>query len=78
MRATDTAPYVVLHGGLSVPLAALQVLWNLENRGFTLRVDDGALIVSPRSQLTPEDDQAIRRHRNPLIALVRYEPPEVQ
>jgi hypothetical protein len=77
MPATETAT-VVLTGGLSVPLAALQLLWRLENNGFTVRLDNGSLVVSPRSQLTADDDRVIRQHRDQLVALVRYEPPEIQ
>jgi hypothetical protein len=67
--ATDT---VVLRGGLSVPLAALQLLWDLELRGFCLSDEEGSLVVSPRSRLTAADDAAIRRRRDELLALVQY------
>jgi hypothetical protein len=56
-----------------VPLAALQVLWDLEGRGFYVRLaDDGGLLVSPKREITPADDQAIRQHRDELVALVKY------
>jgi hypothetical protein len=66
------AETVVIRGGLSVPLAALRVLWDLEARGFTLTAADDGLIIAPRSRLTADDDRAIRRHRDELIALLRY------
>lgn len=71
--ATNAHTVVTLRGGLTVPLAALRLLWDLEGRGFTLRIgaDDGCLIVSPHSRLTLAEDQSIRAHRDQLLALVR-------
>jgi hypothetical protein len=68
--ATNSA--VVLRGGVSVPLSALRLLWDLEARGFSLTQDGEALMVAPRSRLNTEDDAAIRQHRDELLALVRY------
>lgn len=70
MSVTET---VILRGGLSVPLPALRLLWDLEERGFHVRkAEDGALLVSPRSQLTPDDDQAIRTYKDEIKLLVAY------
>ena len=64
---------VTLHGGLAVPVEALQVLWSLEERGFDVRLaEDGVLLVAPGSKLTTEDRQAIRHHRAELRQLVTY------
>lgn len=72
MQTATKAENVVLRGGFSVPLAALQLLWNLENHGLTLAVDaDGLLVVAPRSLLTDEDDRGIRSFRDQLVTLVR-------
>jgi hypothetical protein len=68
--ATDLET-VVLRGGVSVPLSALRLLWSLESRGFRIVADNG-LVVSPSSRLTPEDDRAIRAHRDTLLSLVAY------
>jgi hypothetical protein len=62
----------VLRGGLTVPRAAIQLLWSLEDRGFTLCSEDGRLVVAPRSRLTVDDDRAIRRHRDELLRLIAY------
>lgn len=75
MLSTTAAPETVitLKNGFAVSLPALQVLWDLEARAFSLRLaDDGGLVVSPRGRITPEDDRAIRAHRDELLALVRY------
>jgi hypothetical protein len=71
VRATDVET-VMLRGGLSVPLVALRLLWDLEERGFSMIADDAGLVVSPRSRLTAIDDRAIRQHRDDLRALVQY------
>ena len=74
MQASTEKPlgHVVLSDGYSVPLPALQLLWNLEARGFSLDIDprEGALVVRPRSRISPEDDRQIRQHRDSLRALV--------
>ncbi len=67
--ATET---VVLRGGLSVSLAALQVLWELESRGFEISDEHDMLVVGPKSLITTEDDQSIRAHRDELLMLVKY------
>jgi hypothetical protein len=57
--ASDTftmAPFVLLKGGLAVPLEALQLAWALENRGATFVVDGADLVVDgPRGLLTEAD-----------------------
>ena len=70
---TDNVSTVVLKNGLSVPLAALRVLWSLEERGLHVQLDDDdGLFVGPRRQLTSADRDAIRAHRDDLRQLVRY------
>jgi hypothetical protein len=68
----DDDEIVALAGGLAVPLGALRLLWRLEDHGFAITVSDAGLHVSPRSQVTPADDAAIRQFRNELIQLVEY------
>jgi hypothetical protein len=71
--STTVAPELVvtLKYGFVVSLPALQTLWSLEDRGLLVRVDGDALVVRPRSRITPDDDRAIREHRVELMALVR-------
>ena len=52
---------VTLKGGLTVSVAALRVLWGLEDRHFDLQVDGDLLLVRPKSRLTPDDDQVLCR-----------------
>ena len=73
---TTTSPVselVSLRGGLVVPVEALRILWELEEREFDMRLaDDGALLVVPGSKLTADDRHAISQHRDALRTLVRY------
>lgn len=62
---------VMLRGGLVVALPVLRLLWSLEERGFRIRRGhDGALLISPRSRLSAEDDQALREHRDELLDVI--------
>ena len=45
---TACSELVYLRGGLTVPLAALEILWNLENRGATFRIDGDDIVIRPR------------------------------
>jgi hypothetical protein len=69
--------YVLLRGGLTVPVAPLLLLFELEGRGLTLTVDGDALLVRPASCLTEEDCRRIRRWKPHLLALVSYQAPAI-
>jgi hypothetical protein len=63
---------VVLKGGLTVPLPALQILWNLEDRGLHFRLDGDDLIVSPRELMTDEDRAHLRRWKAHVRTILDY------
>ena len=73
---TTTAPELVtLKGGLVVSVDALRVLWDLEDRGFDVKLGDGQrykVLVGPSDRLTADDKTAIHQHRDALAELVRY------
>ena len=69
---SETRTTVELRGGVVVSLDALNVLWDLEARGFAFVVDGERLRVTPGSRLTSDDTAAIRQHRDELLLLVRY------
>ena len=76
--ASEVIAFVVLKGGLTVPLEALQLAWSLEARGATVGVDGIDLIVEgPRGLLTDADQVAIRRWKRQLMAIAAYRAPEV-
>jgi hypothetical protein len=62
--------------GLTLPLAPLQLLWDLENRGFAIGRDGDVLVIRPPHLLTGDDCSAIRRWKPHLLALIEYQPPE--
>lgn len=70
MPLPSDPPAVSLRGGLTVPLAALRLLWTLEEKGVVLRVQGGRLVASLPGGITPDDAAVIRAHRNVLLALV--------
>jgi len=73
MRSSDV---VTLRGGLTVPIAALRLAWQLEERGFRLAIAGGdTLRVTPGSKLTAEDLAALRVHKAALLEIVAYVPP---
>jgi hypothetical protein len=75
MSAVSSDRHVFLRGGLCVPLEPLQLLLNLEGRGFQLGPKDDAHIwVRPFSRLTEDDAAGLRRWRHHLRALMAYQP----
>jgi hypothetical protein len=71
MTASD---FVILRGGLSVPITPLLLLLDLEARGFRA-TRDGDDLVQPGRDLTADDRTAIRRWKLHLLALLDYDPP---
>ena len=73
MTSSEPTETVVLRGGAAVALSALRLAWALEDRGLTLRLaEDGRLLIGPRRLLTGADRDAIRDHREMLVAIVRH------
>jgi hypothetical protein len=73
VRATEpTLETITLAAGPAVPLAALQLGWDLEARGLTLAIEGPHLVVSPSSRITDSDRAQIRRWRDELFAVVAY------
>jgi hypothetical protein len=70
--SSSNPPLVMLKNGLAVPVDALRLLWQLEDRGLHVRRDGDGLAVGPRDHLTDDDRHAIRQHRDELLALVKY------
>jgi len=67
----NRSEFVVLKGGLTLPLAAVEFALDLERRGLQLRSEDGdVLFVGPRDRLTDDDRLGIRRWKWHLLALV--------
>ena len=58
---------------VEVPVPALQLLWSLEDRGATFRVDptEHAFWVDPVTLVTHDDRVLIRRYKSHLVFLLR-------
>jgi hypothetical protein len=72
MARSEPATLIALKGGPAVSLETLQLLWELENRGFSVVRLGDRLQVHPPSALTTGDVARIRHHRDHLLALVDY------
>jgi hypothetical protein len=68
---------VTLRGGMVARLRVLQLGWDLELRGFRMCPLGDKLQVQPVDQLTLQDVAEIHRHRDELLALVRYDADQV-
>lgn len=73
--AVSDRRYVLLRGGLALPVEPMLLALELEERGFSMRREGETLIVQPAHELTPEDRQRIRRWKHHLIAVIEYEAP---
>lgn len=72
----DTEPEMVtLRGGVTVPVAAIELAIELESRGVTMRVEGDTLIVRPRSGLSEADVARVRAYRAELKRIAAYEAP---
>jgi hypothetical protein len=67
--------HVVLRGGVTASIEALNIGWRLEARGFQLTAEDDRLYVHPYYRLTDDDLHDIRQHRDELLRLVQYAAP---
>ncbi len=68
----STTEFVTLPG-LTLPLAAVRLALDLEQRGLHLRREDGdVLVVGPRNLLTDEDRAGLRKWKLHLLAIVNH------
>jgi hypothetical protein len=65
--------YVVLRGGLALPVAAVRLALDLEERGLHMGIDGDMLTVGPKELLTDHDRALIRRWKPHLLAIVAYD-----
>lgn len=72
---TGSDRYVLLNGGLSVPIDAVLLVLGLESRGFKLSRDGADIFVSPFSKLTEDDRRALKLWKPAVLSLLDYEAP---
>ena len=65
--------FVVLRGGLTLPVDAVRLALDLERRGLRLAADGDSLSVGPRELITDADRNLIRRWKAHLLAIVSYD-----
>src|SRR5687767_2475350 len=75
MACSSWDELVTLRDGQSVRLEVALFGLDLEKRGHSLRVVDDRLQVLPVDGLSPHDVATIRRHRDELMTMVRYDHP---
>ena len=76
MAGSDSDRYVLLPGGLALPVEPILLAMELEDRGFTLtREEPDTLSVQPYQRLTREDCTRIRRWKHHILSLLDYTPP---
>ncbi|MDA1307325.1 MAG: hypothetical protein O2917_08700 [Acidobacteria bacterium] len=64
---------VTLKGGVTMPLAIIQRLIDLEDRGCTFRLEaEGRFRVTPPSALTPDDAAFLSAHRDDARRAIQY------
>ena len=70
--------FVLLKGGLALPIEPILLALELEERGFTMTKEEpDTLSVQPCQRLTRDDCRRIRRWKPHLLAIVSYQPPEI-
>lgn len=75
--ATASERYVLLRGGLAVPVEPMLLLLDLERRGLQVSRAGDDILVRPSGHLTETDRAGLRRWKLHVLALVDYPAPEV-
>jgi hypothetical protein len=70
--------YVFLPGGLALPVEPCLLALDLERRGIRLTRDGEDIVIEPRELLTDGDRRQLRLWKRHVLALLAYEPPEIQ
>ena len=69
----NDSDYLILKGGLALPVGAFRLALDLEARGLHMRCEEGdVLVVGPRERLTDEDRAGLRKWKPHLLAIVTY------
>ena len=69
-RWIHLSDFVMLKGNVIVPVEAVRIALDLEQRGLQLRLDGDGLSIGPPDRITAEDQASIRRWRFHLCAIL--------
>ncbi|HEY0875204.1 MAG TPA: hypothetical protein VGD94_17145 [Vicinamibacterales bacterium] len=70
MQTSGSDRYVSLPSGLTLPLAAVRLVLDLEARGLTITRDGDHILIRPPGRLTEDDRTALRRWKAHVLALI--------
>lgn len=68
--SSEQQRYVTLRAGLALPIEPVQLVLDLEARGFTLTRDGDFILIRPVAQLTEADRAAIKQWRGHVLAII--------
>ena len=80
MNASNVVHFLKDHDGrLTVPVhtAATYLVLRLNERGLTLTLDGGDLVIRPKGLLTDEDRAELRQLKPHVCHVLAYQPPGV-
>lgn len=69
----SASSFVVLRGGLALPIEPVRLLLDLEAAGFQLSRDGDDILVRPFSRLQADDVRALKLWKAHVLALLDYE-----
>ena len=69
--------YVLLKGGLALPVAPVLLALDLEARGFKLTRDGEDILIHPFSKLTEDDKRNLKAWKQHVLSLLDYQATEV-
>jgi hypothetical protein len=73
MMGSPTDILIPLPDGSTVPAEVAGWLFDAEGRGLKIGLrEDGRLLVSPRSRISPSDDRFLRENRDHVRACVQF------
>ena len=70
--STTSSEYVILRGGLALPVAPVLLALNLGAAGFRLSRDGEDILICPFSKLTDEHKRQLKLWKRHVLALLDY------
>ena len=77
-RQSCCGRYVMLPGGLALPIEPILLALELERRGVKLWRDGDDIVIEPFSLLSDDDKTQLKFWKRHVLALLDYRPESVQ